>query len=123
MCSCRAIGNYSLQWKYSPFFLERADTPQKARIGLSGRTSLDADKGMLFLSNSGNITMWMKDTLIPLDMLFFDNSGNIVYIHTAKPLDLTPVKANKPVAGVVELVGGICEKLGIKQGNIVRISN
>ena len=63
--------------------------------------------------------MWMKDTLIPLDMLFFDETGEIVYIHTAQPLDLTPVGANQIVAGVVELSGGICEKLNIKEGNFL----
>ena len=64
--------------------------------------------------------MWMKDTLIPLDMLFYDKENRIVYIHTAKPLDLTAVSANRPVAGVIELVGGICDKLGIKLGDSIQ---
>ena len=98
-----------------------ADTPEKARVGLSKRYFLDEDKGMLFFSKSNQISMWMKDTYIPLDMLFFNNKGKIVYIYTAKPLDLTPVEADAPVAGVVELAGNICRKKGIKEGDILRI--
>ncbi len=78
---------------------------------------MDSDKGMLFFAHSGHIAMWMKDTYIPLDMLFFDKAGRIVYIHTAQPLDLTPISTHHPVAGVVELVGGISQKLGIKKGD------
>ena len=87
---------------------------------MSGRETLDPDTGMLFFPvRPHDIQMWMKDTLIPLDMLFFDETGEIVYIHTAQPLDLTPVGANQIVAGVVELSGGICEKLNIKEGNFL----
>ena len=74
---------------------------------------------LFFPARPQDIQMWMKDTLIPLDMLFFDETGEIVYIHTAQPLDLTPVGANQIVAGVVELSGGICEKLNIKEGNFL----
>ena len=102
------------------FFLDVADTPEKARIGLSHRFSLDENKGMLFSSHDSHITMWMKDTYIPLDMVFFDETGRIVDIYTAQPLDLTPISPKQPVAGVVELVGGICEKLGIKKGNMMQ---
>ena len=101
--------------------MEIADTPQKARIGLSNRTTLNQDAGMLFLTDyPRDIQMWMKDTLIPLDMLFFDEEGQIVYIHTAQPLDLTPVGADQPILGVVELFGGTCEKLNIKEGDFLR---
>ena len=76
---------------------------------------------MIFLPTyPRDMQMWMKDTLIPLDMLFFDETGKIVYIHTAQPLDLTPVGAGRSVSGVVELSGGICEKLNIKTGDFLR---
>ena len=90
---------------------------------MSGRTTLASDAGMIFLLDQPrDIQMWMKDTLIPLDMLFFDEKWQIIYIHTAQPLDLTPVGANQPVAGVVELSGGICEKLNIKEGDFLYFS-
>ena len=90
---------------------------------MSGRISLGEDKGMLFLSHEGQIAMWMKDTLIPLDMLFFDEENHIVYIRTAKPLDLTVISYNKPVTGVIELNGGICDKLGIKPGDSILLTD
>ena len=121
MRSCQRATNYNTGWINTFFFLEAADTPDKARIGLSNRHFLDEDKGMLFFAPFGQISMWMKDTYIPLDMLFFDKNGKIVYIYTARPLDLTPISANQPVAGVIELVGGICKKLGINQGDLVRL--
>ncbi len=70
---------------------------------------------MLFLATLPyEMTMWMKDTYIPLDMLFFDEGGRIVYIHTASPLDLTAISAGRPVLGVIELKGGTVRKLGIR---------
>ena len=97
-----------------------ADTPDKARIGLSNRKFLPENEGMLFLAHGDSMAMWMKDTYLPLDMLFFDKNGKIVYIYTAKPFDLTPIRANQPVAGVVELNGGICQKLQITEGSVLR---
>ena len=119
MRACRRIANNNPIRRNTSFFLERADTPEKARIGLSKRTFLDEDKGMLFLSHDGVIAMWMKDTLIPLDMLFFNEQNRIVYIYTAKPLDLTAISVDTPVSGVIELSGGICNKLGIKSGDSI----
>ena len=88
---------------------------------MSGRKELSQDAGMLFLSAyPRDIQMWMKDTLISLDMVFFDENGRIVYVHTAEPLDLTVVSSGQDVAGVVELSGGVCKKLGIKQGDFLR---
>ncbi len=65
-----------------------------------------------------DIQMWMKDTLIALDMLFFDDKGVIVHIHPmAKPYDLTPISAGQIVSGVIELNGGTCARLGISVGD------
>ena len=98
-----------------------ADTPEKARIGLSGRTYLAKDSGMLFLSAyPRDIRMWMKDTLIPLDMIFFDTAGQVVHIHkNAKPNDLTVISSGLNVLGVIELKGGRTEELKINVGDKV----
>lgn len=119
MCACRASANFNPRRTSAPFFLERADTPEKARIGLSNRFSLKRDMGMFFPATNAHITMWMKDTYIPLDMVFFQQDGKIVLIHTAQPLDLTPVSVNQPVVGVIELLGGICQQLKINAGDTV----
>ena len=66
--------------------------------------------------------MWMKDTLIPLDMIFFDEVGYIVYIHqNARPNDLTIISSGSEVAGVIELNGGKTEELKIRVGDTIRL--
>jgi len=86
---------------------------------LSGRTHLNENAGMLFLSAElRDIQMWMLNTLIPLDMLFFDDTLRIVHIHeNAKPNDLTIISSGQKVRGVIELNGGISRKKNIQKGN------
>jgi uncharacterized membrane protein (UPF0127 family) len=65
-------------------------------------------------------TMWMKNTLIPLDMLFVDSTGHIVNIHErAVPRSLDTIAAAAPVRAVIELNGGTAARLGIKPGDRV----
>ena len=106
-----------------PYQIERATTPEQQRKGLMGRNQLPAQNGMLFLFNPPRVArMWMKDTLIPLDMLFFDEEGRIVFIHqNARPLDKTVISSRQPVAGVLEINAGEAEKFGITLGAIVDI--
>ena len=86
---------------------------------MSGRTHLNQNAGMLFLSAElRDIQMWMLNTLIPLDMLFFDDKGQIVYIHrNAQPNDLTIISSGQDVRGVIELNGGISLKKNIQIGD------
>lgn len=101
------------------FDVEIADTPQEQIRGLMFRTQLSVNNGMIFISETDQIwTMWMKNTLIPLDMLFFDRKGQIQkIIPNAQPLDLTPLSSDVPVAGVLEINGGIAEKYNIQPGD------
>jgi hypothetical protein len=65
--------------------------------------------------------MWMRNTLIPLDMLFVDGQGRIVNIHQrAVPLALDVISAAGPVRAVIELNGGTAERLGIVPGDKVQ---
>lgn len=67
-----------------------------------------------------NMVMWMKDTFIPLDMIFFNASGRIVYIHpNAQPMNQSLISAYQPVAGVIEINAGLCQRLGISEGDQV----
>ncbi len=66
-----------------------------------------------------NVAFWMKNTLIPLDMVFIRADGTIAQIVTAKPLDLTGVPAGEPVAAVLEIRGGRASELGIREGDKV----
>ena len=72
--------------------------------------------GMYFIfENPRRVSMWMKDTYIPLDMVFVDEQGYVVQIkENARPLDETLIPSLVPVAGVIELPAGTVEKYEIK---------
>jgi uncharacterized membrane protein (UPF0127 family) len=103
------------------FKIEIAETPAQMEQGLMFRTSLPPDAGMLFIYKDPTIaTMWMRNTLIPLDMLFVDARGRIVNIHQrAVPQSLDVIAAAAPVRAVIELNGGTATRLGIKPGDQV----
>jgi uncharacterized membrane protein (UPF0127 family) len=103
------------------FNVEIAATPVDREVGLMFRTSMDPDHGMLFeMEANATVEFWMKDTLIPLDMLFVASDGTIKTIHeNAIPKDLTPLSSNVPVTGVIELNGGRASALGIAVGDKV----
>ena len=84
-------------------------------------THLPSDEGMLFPEDKPKImSMWMKNTLIPLDMLFIDTRGKIVcLLANAKPESLEILSCDKPVKAVLEIGGGEAERRGIKVGDTV----
>jgi uncharacterized membrane protein (UPF0127 family) len=87
--------------------------------GLMFRRAMAADAGMLFeYDRVQPVQFWMKNTLIPLDMLFIGADGTVLDIHErAVPLSLDPIGSDKPVLGVLELNGGTVSRLGIKRGD------
>ena len=103
------------------FTVEVATTPQQMEQGLMFRQSLAPDAGMLFDFHEPTMAMmWMKNTLIPLDMLFVDAGGHIVNIHQrAVPGALDTIAAAAPVRAVIELNGGTAARLGIRPGDRV----
>lgn len=102
-----------------------ADTPERSEQGLMFIHSLPPGHGMLFpLPRPGVMRMWMKNTLIPLDMLFIDVRGEIIFIrHNATPeseaIITTPAPVITPVKAVLELAGGECARRHIEQGDRV----
>lgn len=101
---------------------EIAETDKQLARGLMYRESIGENEGMLFIfSKPDRINMWMKNTLIPLDMLFIDSTGKIVYIaHETEPKSLRMINAgNIPVISVMELKGGITKKHNINIGDKV----
>ena len=106
------------------FTAELASTPKELATGLMNRDSLDADKGMLFdFGSERPVKMWMKNTLIPLDMLFIDKKGKIVYIaENAKPLSLDFIEAEVPVRYVLEIGGGESKANGIAAGDKLKLA-
>ncbi|HZS85034.1 MAG TPA: DUF192 domain-containing protein [Stellaceae bacterium] len=103
------------------FTVEVARTPEQMAQGLMFRRSLPPDAGMLFEYARPQIaSFWMKNTLIPLDMLFIAADGRITGIHArAVPMSLEPITSDTPVLAVLELNGGTAERLGIKPGDRV----
>src|SRR5437588_2839058 len=103
------------------FTVELATTPGQMEQGLMFRKSLAPDAGMLFDYRAPSMAaMWMKNTLIPLDMLFVDQQGRIINIHErAVPGSLDPIAAAGPARAVIELNGGTAAHLGIKPGDRV----
>jgi uncharacterized membrane protein (UPF0127 family) len=104
------------------FAIEEAKSEAQMEQGLMYRRSMAPDAGMLFEYQKPQImTFWMKNTLIPLDMLFIAANGTIADIHErAVPLLLDPINSAVPVLGVLELNGGTVARLGIKRGDVVR---
>ena len=101
------------------FEVELAETREHMMRGLMFRTDLADDAGMLFdYPRPQPVSMWMKNTLIPLDMLFIDENGVIVRIaRWTVPLSLEPIPSGAPVRAVLELKGGVTERLGIAAGD------
>jgi uncharacterized membrane protein (UPF0127 family) len=101
------------------FTIELALSDAQMEQGLMFRRSLAPDAGMLFdFKVPTNVTMWMKNTLIPLDMLFLDAHGRIFDIHErAVPMSTDIIAAKGPARYVVELNGGTASRLGIKPGD------
>ncbi len=103
------------------FDIELALTPEQQAQGLMYRRSLAADAGMLFLYRPARqVTMWMKNTVIPLDMLFIAEDGEIVKIvERTVPFSLTNISSDRPVRGVLEINGGMADRLEIRPGDRV----
>jgi uncharacterized membrane protein (UPF0127 family) len=104
------------------FMVEIADNSDTREIGMMNRSALAPDRGMLFQFDfAGPQSFWMKDTLIPLDIIFIKPDGRIDRIaENAKPLSLDSVATSTWVNGVLEIAGGRARQLGIKSGDLVR---
>ncbi|WP_294074570.1 DUF192 domain-containing protein [Sphingomonas sp.] len=103
------------------FTVEVADSAEKQQRGLMFRTSLAGDRGMIFpFDPPQDASFWMKNTLIPLDIVFIGADGRIVRIApNATPLSLDSIPSGAPVIGVLELRGGRTAELGIREGDMV----
>ena len=102
------------------FTVEVARTHDQQQHGMMFRRSIAPDRGMLFpYEQPQNIAFWMKNTLIPLDIIFIRADGTIARISTAVPHSETPVPSGEPVVAVLEIAGGRAAELGIRAGDRV----
>ncbi len=107
------------------FRLEVVNTPAERAKGLMFRryNEMQDDQGMLFIfPDESPRTFWMRNTLIPLDMLFIGSDARIVgIVANAKPLSEEPRGVDKPSKYVIELLGGSAKKFGIAEGSKVEL--
>ncbi|MGP3695914.1 DUF192 domain-containing protein [Rhodobacter sp. NSM] len=104
------------------FSVEIADTAAERSRGLMERESLPRSSGMLFLFEAPHAaSFWMRNTLIPLDMIFAGPDGTVKTVHSnAIPGDLTPIKGGDGIQSVLEINGGLARALGIGPGTVLR---
>ncbi len=109
-----------------PFFAEIADTPEKQITGLMFRTRIRADYGMLFVyAEEDTRSFWMKNTLIPLDIIYLNSDRQIVDMHCSVPpcrSDPCPSYTSAlPARFVLEIRGGSAKELKLKIGDKIFI--
>lgn len=109
-------------WGQARFSVEVADNAAERSKGLMGRPSMPSGAGMLFVYHRTKpVSFWMRNTLIPLDMIFLDEAGIVVRVHhNAIPLDETPISSILPARYVLEVNGGLSAALGIVPGSQLR---
>jgi uncharacterized protein len=103
------------------FSVEMATTEQEKETGLMYRKELAEGKGMLFdFSPEQEVSMWMKNTYIPLDMIFIRADGRILRIaESTEPLSTRIIPSRGLAKGVLEVIAGTAKKYGIEPGDRV----
>jgi uncharacterized membrane protein (UPF0127 family) len=105
--------------------VEVARTPEQQAQGLMFRESLPANSGMLFLFPEGGVhKFWMKNTMIPLDLIWMDSQGKVLFVSADTPpcrADPCPLYGpDAPASSVLEIAGGMAKKERITVGAIIR---
>lgn len=132
LAGCQALGGGGAKLDVVPleirtttathkFSIEVARSEEEQSRGLMFRESLAGDSGMIFPASPPQIkSFWMKNTVIPLDMIFIRADGSIARIAAETvPYSLTPVDSGEPVSAVLEIAGGRAAALGIAEGDHV----
>ena len=109
-------------WGQARFSIEIARTPAEQSQGLMNRLSMPTSASMLFVYPSERaVSFWMRNTLIPLDMIFADATGTVQKVHAnAVPLDETAIFGGDNIQYVLEINGGLAAVFGIAPGTQIR---
>jgi uncharacterized membrane protein (UPF0127 family) len=101
--------------------VEIADTPASREYGLMFRKQMDEDAGMIFIfKEQEHQQFWMKNTIIPLDMIFADSNGKIIgIVRKAEPFSEALDSVDGDSQYVLEVNGGFCERHGVKPGDVL----
>jgi uncharacterized membrane protein (UPF0127 family) len=122
-----AVAKPNVQLRGHTFSIELATTDAERQHGLMERTTLAADHGMLFVfASSAPQAFWMKNTLIPLDILYFDDARKLVAMQLDVPpckADPCPIYPSRAAARyVLELAAGTSRRIGAKLGDQLTIN-
>jgi len=109
-------------WGTARFAVDVADDPAERSRGLMFVEAMPVMRGMLFVYDRPQpASFWMRNTLIPLDMIFADETGTIRHVHVnAVPLDETPISGGDGIQYVLEINGGLSDRLGIGVGDLLQ---
>ena len=109
-------------WGQVSFRISVADNARQRALGLMHVESMPTNAGMLFVyPHATKVSFWMKNTLIPLDMLFFDERGFLIQSHkNAQPHDLASKYGGPNVKFVLEINGGLSDIYGIFGETFIR---
>ena len=112
------------------FFLEVANSAEERQVGLMGRESMGRDRGMLFVFSEERVLgFWMKNTLIPLDIIFIDSGLTVVDVQTMRPeheiapAPLPTYTSAAPALYAIEVNEGVAAECGIEPGDAVELRN
>ena len=104
------------------FTLFVADSPEEHRHGLMNRESMPRDHGMIFVFPSEqHRSFWMKDTLIPLDILYVSAAGRVMSVWRMEAKSLRGVPSGAPAKYAIELNAGTAAELGVETGDVLEI--
>ena len=109
-------------WGTARFAIDVADDDAERARGLMFVEQMPMMSGMLFVYEAPQFaSFWMRNTLIPLDMIFVDITGEVQHVHAnAIPHDETPIPGGEDIFAVLEVNGGMAERLGISPGTVMR---
>ena len=117
-------GQLDLRWAggQARFTVEVAADQAAREKGLMFREHMASSAGMIFVYQAPtHARFWMKNTLIPLDMIFADETGRVTVVQSdAIPQDLTPIDGGEGVMYVLEINGGLAARIGIDAGAEMR---
>ena len=121
-------GNIVVKIKEKPFLMEIAKTSEERKLGLMYKESLDSNKGMIFIYNKEKKhPFWMKNTMMPLDIIWLNKSKKVVYISKNTPPckqnDCLRIKPNRRSIYVLEINANLSDKLGLSIGDLIEFDD
>jgi len=120
--------NIVVKIKDKSFLMDIAKTSKERKLGLMYKKSLDSNKGMIFIYNKEKKhPFWMKNTMIPLDIIWLNKSKQVVYIskntQPCKQNDCLGIKPNRRAIYVLEINANLSDKLGLSIGDLIEFDD